>query len=76
MAAVAERWRVIERRRDRRRRMAVDLALALADVNAGWGDYERALEHLTAADQLTGGALATRLTDLRESWVSQSQDGR
>ena len=55
--------------------MAVDLALALADVNAAWGDYERALEHLTAADQLAGGALATRLTDLRESWVSQANIG-
>ena len=56
--------------------MAVDLALALADVSAGWGEYERALEHLAAADQLTGGALATRLTDLRESWVSQAHNGR
>ena len=45
------------------------MALSLAEMNAGWGDYERAMEHLTAADQLTGGALAGRRTDLRESWV-------
>jgi hypothetical protein len=66
VATVVERT---ERRKDHRRRLAVDVALALADMNASWDDYERALEHLAAADQLTGGALAHRMIDLRESWV-------
>jgi hypothetical protein len=71
MAAVAEKRRAGERRKDHRRRIAVDIALALAEMNAGWGDYSRALEHLAAADQLAGGALAHRLDDLRESLVEQ-----
>jgi hypothetical protein len=70
VATVVER---IERRRDYRRRIAVDMALSLADMNAGWGDYERAIEHLAAADQLTGGVLANRLADLRESWAGEAQ---
>jgi hypothetical protein len=68
MAAVAD-TRVRERRRDHRRRIAVDVALALADMNAGWGDHDRALEHLAAADQLSSGALALRKAELRESWL-------
>jgi hypothetical protein len=55
--------------------MAVDVALALAEMNAGWGDYSRALEHLAAADQLAGGALSHRLSDLRDGWVGWSPDG-
>jgi hypothetical protein len=72
MAAVAERERVTERRRDHRRRIAVDVALALADSNAGWGDFPRALEHLAAAEQIAGGSLASRYADRRESWIQRS----
>jgi hypothetical protein len=57
-----------ERRRDPRRRAAVDIALSLAELNADLGDYDRALEHLSAADQLTGGVLGTRFQPQRESW--------
>ena len=69
MVAVENRGLVKDRRKDYRRRAAVDVALALAEMNAGWGDYSRALEHLAAADQLAGGALAFRKDDLRDSWV-------
>ena len=69
MVAVENRGLVKDRRKDYRRRAAVDVALALAEMNAGWGDYSRALEHLAAADQLAGGALALRKDDLRDSWV-------
>lgn len=69
MVALAERGLVRDRRKDYRRRIAIDVALDLAEMNAGWGDYSRALEHLAAADQLAGGSLALRTDDLRESWV-------
>src|SRR3954454_7595646 len=69
-AALAQRPK--ERRRDPRRRAAVDIALSLAELNAGLGDYDRALEHLSAADQLTGGALAERFRDQREGWLEQA----
>jgi hypothetical protein len=69
-AALAQRPK--ERRRDPRRRAAVDIALSLAELNAGLGDYDRALEHLSAADQLTGGALAARFRPQRESWLEQA----
>jgi hypothetical protein len=59
----------MERRKDPRRRIAVEVALGLAEMNAGWGDAMRALEHLAAADQLSGGALSPRLTSLRESLI-------
>jgi hypothetical protein len=61
-----------ERRRDPRRRAAVDIALSLAELNAGLGDYERALEHLSAADELTSGALATRFEPQRENWLEHA----
>jgi hypothetical protein len=63
-----------ERRRDPRRRAAVDVALSLAELNAGWGDYDRALEHLAAADQLTGGALDRRFQRERETWLENAAD--
>src|SRR3954454_5769937 len=69
-AALAQRPK--ERRRDPRRRAAVDIALSLAELNAGLGDYDRALEHLSAADQLTGGVLGSRFQPQRESWVEQA----
>lgn len=50
----------------------MDIALSLAELNAGLGDYERALEHLSAADQLTGGALAPRFQPLRDSWLEHA----
>lgn len=60
-----------ERRSDNRRRAAVDIALALAELNAGWGDYDRALEHLNAADELTGGSLRPRMARMREAWIEE-----
>jgi hypothetical protein len=64
--------RVTERRRDPRRRAAVDLALSLAELNAGWGDYDRALEHLASADQLTGGAIGHRFEPQRRDWIDRA----
>src|SRR4051794_34496886 len=65
-----------ERRRDPRRRAAVDIALSLAELNAGLGDYDRALEHLSAADQLTGGVLGGRFASQRDSWLEQASPSR
>ena len=59
----------MERRKDPRRRIAVEVALGLAEMNAGWGDNLRALEHLAAADQLSGGALSPRMSSMRESLI-------
>ena len=59
---------VPERRKDFRRRAAVDIALALAELNAGWDDYSRALEHLSAADELSGGAIGRRFGRRRDEW--------
>jgi hypothetical protein len=64
--------RLKERRRDPRRRAAVDVALSLAELNAGLGDYDRALEHLSAADQLTGGVLGSRYQPQREAWLDHA----
>jgi len=64
-----------DRRRDYQRRAAAEIALALADMNAGWGDHASALKHLYAADEITGGALVGRFArrpDLearRDQWV-------
>jgi hypothetical protein len=63
--------RRLERRSDPRRRAAVDIALSLAELNAGWGDFDRALEHLSAADNLTGGVLAPRFAHTREGWIEE-----
>ena len=71
MAELAEK-RLIERRRDHRRRIAVDVALALADMNAVWGDFDRALEHLSAADQIAGGAISPRMHGLRETLIREA----
>jgi hypothetical protein len=65
-----------ERRRDPRRRAAVDIALSLAELNAGLSDFDRALEHLSAADQLTGGALQRRFQQQRDSWLEQASPSR
>jgi hypothetical protein len=69
-AALAQRPK--ERRRDPRRRAAVDIALSLAELNADLGDYDRALEHLSAADQLTGGMLGARFQPQRDSWLEHA----
>ncbi|MEA2458568.1 MAG: hypothetical protein QOC95_1540 [Thermoleophilaceae bacterium] len=61
-----------ERRSDPRRRAAVDIALSLAELNAGWRDYDRALEHFAAADQLAGGALTRRFASRREGWIEEA----
>jgi hypothetical protein len=66
-AALAQRPK--ERHRDARRRAAVDIALSLAELNAALGDYDRALEHLSAAEELAGGALAEHFTAQRDSWL-------
>jgi hypothetical protein len=79
VSATAVAQRPKERRRDPRRRAAVDVALSLAELNAGWGDYDRALEHFAAADQLTGGVLSMRYDPQRESWLERAAsapDGR
>ncbi len=65
----------VDRRRDYRRRASVDVALALAEMNAGWGDHTSALKHLYAADEIAGGVLVGRFArrgDLvlrRDEWV-------
>ena len=56
--------------------MAVEVALGLAEMNVGWGDCERALEHLASADQLSGGALSPRLMSLREGLIRELSDSR
>ena len=63
--------RTHERRSDNRRRAAVDIALSLAALNAGRGDFDRALEHLAAADELTGGSIGRRLYPMREAWIDE-----
>jgi hypothetical protein len=65
-----------DRRINPRRRAAVDIALSLAELNASLGDYDRALEHLSAADQLTGGALRRRFQPQRDSWLEQASPSR
>jgi hypothetical protein len=72
MPAAALAQRPKERRRNPRRRAAVDIALSLAELNAGLGDYDRALEHFSAADQLTGGALAERFQPQRDTWIERA----
>jgi hypothetical protein len=68
----------VERRRDYKRRAAADVALALADMNAGWGDHASALKHLYAADEICGGVLVGRfsrrpeLASRRDDWVRQA----
>jgi hypothetical protein len=50
----------------------VDVALSLAELNASWGDYDRALEHFAAADELAGGALSRRCSSQREEWLDNA----
>jgi hypothetical protein len=60
---------VTERRKDYERRAMVDVALALAELDANWGDYEYALEYLDAANELTSGSLASRWAVRRRRWL-------
>ncbi len=62
-----------DRRKDPRRRAAVDIALSLAELNATWGDYDRALEHLRAADELSGWSLGGRVASRRDRWVERAR---
>ncbi len=70
----------VERRRDYQRRAAAEIALALAEMNAGWGDHASALRHLYAADEICGGVLVGRfarrpeLTARRDEWVHRAMD--
>jgi hypothetical protein len=51
----------------------VDVALTLAELDASWGDYGYALEYLDAADELTGGSLATRWAARRRRWLDAAR---
>lgn len=62
-----------ERRKDLERRAMVDVALILAELDAGWGDYGYAIEYLDAADELTNGALAGRWSARRRRWMDASR---
>lgn len=57
-----------ERRKDFERRAVIDVALTLAELDASWGDYSYAIEHLDAANRLSGGALARRWSSRRRRW--------
>jgi len=61
-----------DRRKEPRRRAAVDVALALAELNATWNDFDRALEHLAAAEELAGGVLGERWDEKRERWLEEA----
>lgn len=62
-----------DRRKDPRRRAAVDVAIALAELNASWGDYDRALEHMRAADELAASALVGRFERQRDEWLLRAR---
>jgi sulfide:quinone oxidoreductase len=47
---------------------AVELALAMADADAGWGDFDAALRALDAA-QAAGGTLPPEYVRKRERWL-------
>jgi hypothetical protein len=64
---------VTERRKDFERRAMVDVALTLAELDAGWGEYEYALEYLDAANELTRGALAGRWAARRRRWLDAAR---
>ena len=62
-----------ERRKDFERRAMVDVALSLAELDASWGDYGYAVEHLDAANRLSGGALAPRWSATRRHWSAAAR---
>ncbi|MBV9214121.1 MAG: hypothetical protein JOZ25_10815 [Actinobacteria bacterium] len=59
----------LERRKDLERRAVIDVALTLAELDAAWGDYSYAIEHLDAANRLSGGSLAHRWSNRRRRWA-------
>jgi hypothetical protein len=63
----------IERRKDHERRALVDVELILAELDANWGDYHYALEHLDTADKLAGGSLAPRWAARRRRWADAAR---
>ena len=64
---------VDERRKDLERRAMVDVALTLAELDAGWGDYEYALEYLNAANELSNGSIAPRWAARRRRWIDAAR---
>ena len=64
---------VRERRKDYERRAMVDVALTLAELDAGWGDYGYALEYLDAANELSGGSIAPRWAARRRRWLDAAR---
>jgi len=58
-----------ERRTDLERRAVIDVALTLAELDASWGDYSYAIEHLDAANRLSGGSIARRWSAQRRRWA-------
>src|SRR5947209_6224033 len=57
-----------DRRKDFERRAVIDVALTLAELDASWGDYGYAIEHLDAANRLSGGSIARRWGAQRRRW--------
>ena len=57
-----------DRRKDFERRAVIDVALTLAELDASWGDYGYAIEHLDAANRLSGGSIARRWSNQRRRW--------
>jgi hypothetical protein len=60
-----------ERRHDSERRGKVEVALVLADIEASFGDFDQAWQHLDDAEKLSGGALAQRCVQIRRSWYDR-----
>ncbi|TML37283.1 MAG: hypothetical protein E6G00_10170 [Actinobacteria bacterium] len=58
----------VERRKNFERRAVIDVALTLAELDAAWGDYSYAIEHLDAANRLSGGSIARRWSNQRRRW--------
>ena len=59
----------VDRRKDYERRAVIDVALTLAELDASWGDYGYAIEHLDAANRLSGGSIARRWSTQRRRWA-------
>ena len=64
-------YRGAERRRNEDLRAHVDVALALADIEASFGDFDQAWRHLDEAERLSGGALAERCIAIRRRWYDK-----
>jgi hypothetical protein len=64
---------VPDRRKDYERRAMVDVALTLAELDAGWGDYDYAIEYLDAANELARGSLTARWGARRRRWMDAAR---